>query len=709
MIEIKNGLKIYGKDNLEQIALNNINLSLSNNGLVVICGDSGSGKTTLLNCVGGVDNLTSGEVINCSKQDVSYIFQDYALINELSIKDNLQIAYDISDKSLQVEDALKMVNIFEDINKKINELSGGQKQRVGIARSLISGRRILLADEPTGNLDKNNAHIIAELLKSISADRLVIVVTHNLDLFYDYADRLIMIEDGYIIRDEIICKKEDIVFNKNENQSKFSFLSLYNLSKARITKAKGKFISGTIILMFSFIVLMLALNIGFQSKSNVIKNGSKELGISVINFYKMLYKEDYIKTGIDDYTEIDKLNIDYMKSHQTHFIYENSKREFVVRYTYELNSLEDNEINISYNFAMFIMRRLGLKNINDIIGYTINFYGIEFEIMNYDDKLTEWSDLKGGFYDDSEYDAQESYCYMNSKMFEKISRASINKMSFATKHVQFAYIEDYDKCDDLIITKGRPPKNNGEIVIDKFKYHYLCDIENPDELLNKEYTFEFEKGDNKFSKTLTIVGLGSSNCATSSTLDEMFKMSNNYFYIHQFDGVALMRERISNNAINKLEDLNILEYNYYTNNLNYSFDLLYISFFILLIIAIPIGIVSILFIIGFVKNNINGKKREIGIFKSLSFSNKEIAKTFVFDVLIMIFCSSIIAICLTPIFIVLINTILKNSISLINLIEYEPMLILLLLLIITSIAFLTLFSAIRKINKKTDVDLVYGR
>ena len=164
MVEIKNGCKSYKVGDTSQIALDNINLKISDTGLVVIYGESGSGKTTLLNCISKLDEFDSGEIKGVSKTDVAYIFQDYALLENVSIRGNLNIAYDISDKSLAIEDALKMVNIKENIEKKVNQLSGGQKQRIAIARALVLNRKIIVADEPTGNLDSKNSYQIAKLL-----------------------------------------------------------------------------------------------------------------------------------------------------------------------------------------------------------------------------------------------------------------------------------------------------------------------------------------------------------------------------------------------------------------------------------------------------------------------------------------------------------------------------------------------------------------
>ena len=228
MIKIENAIKKY-KD---QVVLNDLNLELDEFGLVAIRGESGSGKTTLLNCLSGLDSFTSGTVTGIKKGDVSFIFQDFQLIDNLTIKENLLIVTD--NKSNEIEEALEKVDIrFPD--KKINQLSGGQKQRVAIARALLLNTKYIFADEPTGNLDSNTAENIVKLLKEISKEHLVFVVTHNVELFSKYCDRLITLKDGKIIDD---IKNNDLeiddtsLVTKSKRNTNLNFKKLLMIKKA---------------------------------------------------------------------------------------------------------------------------------------------------------------------------------------------------------------------------------------------------------------------------------------------------------------------------------------------------------------------------------------------------------------------------------------------------------------------------------------------
>ena len=198
MIELKNVSKTYkSKKATNTTALNNISIKFPEKGLVFILGKSGSGKSTLLNVIGGLDKYDDGEVIINGKSTkdfkekdfdayrntyMGFIFQEYYLLENYSIEQNIKLPLELQHKKVTeqaIKDALKQVDL-EDISKrKTNELSGGQKQRVAIARALIKNPEIILADEPTGNLDTETGEQIWKILKNLSKDKLVIVVSHD--------------------------------------------------------------------------------------------------------------------------------------------------------------------------------------------------------------------------------------------------------------------------------------------------------------------------------------------------------------------------------------------------------------------------------------------------------------------------------------------------------------------------------------------------
>ena len=217
MIKLENIQKTYCSKHNSSVALNNLSLTLPNKGLIFIVGKSGCGKTTLLNILGGLDKFDSGKMI-CEGMDTSkfssidwdkyrnayvgFVFQENNLLEEYNVYDNIRLATDlqnIKNSQEQIYSALRFVGLDGYAHRKIGELSGGQKQRVAIARALAKESKLLLADEPTGSLDTETGRDIFALLKEMSQNQLVVVVTHDLSSAKEFGDQVIEMQDGQIV------------------------------------------------------------------------------------------------------------------------------------------------------------------------------------------------------------------------------------------------------------------------------------------------------------------------------------------------------------------------------------------------------------------------------------------------------------------------------------------------------------------------------
>jgi len=219
MINITDLTKIYrSKKRSVCRALDKVNLTLPDTGLVFVLGKSGSGKSTLLNLIGGLDSITEGKIVvdgndlstfrekdfcNYRNTHIGFIFQDYHLIDELTVYDNIVLSLNLRhiEDSDKVKAALEKVDLAGYEDRYPKELSGGERQRVAIARAIVKNPRIVLADEPTGNLDTNTATSITELLRELSKDCLILIVSHNLNDANKYADRIVELSYGHIVSD----------------------------------------------------------------------------------------------------------------------------------------------------------------------------------------------------------------------------------------------------------------------------------------------------------------------------------------------------------------------------------------------------------------------------------------------------------------------------------------------------------------------------
>ncbi len=227
LLKLDNIGKIYNSNDILTIGIRNINLEFDYNEFVTIEGESGSGKSTLLNVIAANDSYEEGnlyfekeETKHYSKSDwekyrennIAMIFQDFNIIENLTVYENIELALlRIEDKKTRHEriiDLIKQVGLIERKNQKTSKLSGGEKQRCVIARALAKDSPIILADEPTGNLDVKSSREVAKILKEVSKDKLVIVVTHNPEFFVEYATRRVVISDGHVLEDKHILEVE---------------------------------------------------------------------------------------------------------------------------------------------------------------------------------------------------------------------------------------------------------------------------------------------------------------------------------------------------------------------------------------------------------------------------------------------------------------------------------------------------------------------
>ena len=293
MLQLKNITKNYLSGDNEVNALKGINLEFRESEFVSILGQSGSGKTTLLNIIGGLDRYTSGDLVINGKttkefkdkdwdtyrnHSVGFVFQSYNLIPHQTVLSNVELALTISgvskeERKRRAKEALEKVGLGDQLNKKPNQMSGGQMQRVAIARALVNDPDILLADEPTGALDSQTSEQVMEILKEISKDRLIIMVTHNPNLAEKYSSRIIRLLDGNITDDTnpYHASEKDIekAKNKKEKSGKASmkFGTAVRLSLNNLMTKKGR----TFLTAFAGsigiigIALILSLSHGMQS------------------------------------------------------------------------------------------------------------------------------------------------------------------------------------------------------------------------------------------------------------------------------------------------------------------------------------------------------------------------------------------------------------------------------------------------------------
>ena len=345
MLELKNIVKEYQTADEKVVALKGVSVEFRKSEFVSILGPSGCGKTTLLNILGGLDRYTSGDLVINGKStkdftdkdwdtyrnhSVGFIFQSYNLIPHQTVVENVELALTLAgigakERRERAVAVLEKVGLKNKINVRPNQLSGGQMQRVAIARALINDPEILLADEPTGALDSKTSVQIMELLKEISNDRLIVMVTHNPELAEKYSSRIIRLLDGELVGDEKPLSAEESekeralatepsATNKGRKKTSMSFFTALSLSFRNLMTKKGR----TFLVSFAGsigiigIALILSLSSGFQTYINRVQADTLSsypitIESSYSDFTSMFGggdKDDDNKTEFPDSTEI---------------------------------------------------------------------------------------------------------------------------------------------------------------------------------------------------------------------------------------------------------------------------------------------------------------------------------------------------------------------------------------------------------------------
>ena len=475
MLELNNIKKSYKTAEYTQVALDDISLKFRKNEFVSILGPSGSGKTTLLNIIGGLDRYDSGDLVinETSTKDykdkdwdeyrnnsVGFIFQSYNLINHISVLNNVEMSLTLSgvgakEKKQRALEVLEKVGLKDHAYKKPNELSGGQMQRVAIARALVNNPDIILADEPTGALDTATSVQIMDLIKEISKDKLVIMVTHNPELAEKYSSRIIKLLDSKIIDDTnpYNPSKEEIEKSKNEakknRKTSMSFITALSLSINNLKTKKGR----TFLTAFAGSIGIIGIAT-IMSISNGVKRYIDRTQEETLASYPLTIQDKTIDTSALIEVMMGKNDVD-TSSHEENKIYSNNVMTDVM--STMSSKIEENNLK---RFKTYLD-----NNMEEIAKYsTAVEYGYNLNLNIYS------SDL-------------ENVVKANpSEVFDKIGFRSSNSNSgqmfsmFTTTDVFIKLLDNEEHIKSKYdLLEGKWPENYNEVVLLVDKYNQVSD------------------------------------------------------------------------------------------------------------------------------------------------------------------------------------------------------------------------------------------
>ena len=582
MLELKKVSKYYYNKGMVTSGLDKVSLNLSVGEFIAITGESGSGKTTLLNVIAGLDTYEDGEMLINGKETshymekdyelyrkkyISNIFQTFNLVNSYTVYQNIELVLllngenkkDIKDKVIEL---IKKVDLYKYRNTKVSKLSGGQKQRVGVARALAKNTPIILADEPTGNLDKRSSESIIELLKEVSKDKLVIIVTHNYDQIEKYVTRKITMNDGKVISDQKI-KNYDKPNNISINDSK----DITNINKLKLGirnafNIKSKFI----LLLFVYLFIIFS----FTSSYAMFKESEYKTSLEGYNQYFketspkriIINKLDKTEFTNEDYENIEKLtNVDYIVKND---LLLDNKVTLVNEQVY-LNGLVRNIKDLKDDASKEI-----LENDNDIIieGSKDNYYLTNYldEILNNEltvqelNRISEYKvKIKKLIYNEEDNSYDECKIYVSDKVLNDIT--SYTNKNYTKLYYTFMNNKTESYIDYGIIPNDNVPK--GKYILPE-SFTYSCNnanckkeilkLESENIYFNKDKELSYYKYYNKdnMKKLLGFKNDENNNIyINSEDYEEMF--SSSYYQ----SSVFIKDESLYKQTLSDLEKLNL--------------------------------------------------------------------------------------------------------------------------------------------------------
>ena len=595
MIEFKNVSKIYKtKKGVETKALNNINLKIGNKGMVFIVGKSGSGKSTMLNLLGGLDNITSGKLF-INNKDISkfknkqydayrntyigFIFQEFNILEEYNVLENIELALRLQNKKSskeEIDNLLKKLGLENLDQRKINELSGGQKQRVAIARALIKNPEIILADEPTGNLDQTSSKQIFDLLKEISKEKLVIVVSHDMESAKNYADRIIEISDGNITNDtnpETEPKEEKF----NLKKAKLPFSYSFKMALRGLTHKPFKLVITCILTAMSLIFMGFTIGCLIFDKETFITNTMKDNN----KFVYIIDKTEYYGRSDSKILPLNNQDISNIKKatnltlNQAYSLYDNEQMlEFTYGNKYEntpqsfsISPVIRDYVEIEDNKLLGkIIGSLPTTDRELVIHKYLAEYIIKFGVMDNENKIYKPNSIEELINSNRQIKLGDNFITISGVVDDDNSlfKEYKNKKEFKNDNLYAHYEQTYASLSSTAYVKGFTKtaklNNNKELILNKM---FLTKVMNTYGMSSKEMSTGNLKNIKKPVQVLTSNGMQTFD---NLNKDEVIVSVNDLQTLDYNYNEGLQNYLIQSNNISQLEAIQTYTENYIKND-----------------------------------------------------------------------------------------------------------------------------------------------
>ncbi len=678
----------------ENAVVNNINLKLNKNEITFITGTSGAGKSTLLYLVGLLEIQTEGSIkyhetdictipevkkANFRGKHIGFMFQDSNLLSGFTVTENLYFQLELSGNNIapeKINQVLKELDILKLKDRKIETLSGGERQRVVIAGSILKDADIILADEPTGNLDKANSQMVMNLLQKIKQDRIIIVVSHDGELANLYADRIIKISDGKIIDDYYTNKTNfevDTPILKQSSQfaGKLGLKNILRMSLGNIAKRLSSFITICIALSFALASLLIiaVLNIGLSDMTTVMNKNYLETDLVSVSkttsgYYRFIKKPPISSTELEQFINLNDYQQITPIYNESLFLNTDTSNEQIVYRQIIFNSFYEDRImtlDIEGNFPkdkyQFIISEEVKTKLNVNIGDIVmlnngNDYQLNLQIVGINKTIT--------------FD-KLNYCYLHNEVVRELLELNQQdpKMVFIHNVNEFesnvmtgkikADLSTIDGMENIIA--GNSPANEQEIIISSAIFsHFLQSIDDnyinisvddlingtvEEDILNELYSANFVIGTND----VYIVQVSGVFLSDELLIKVKADSIEKYYTVLPTQLEMFAKELSAINALeNKLsnDDYLVIIHSEHLRGTIMKSTLVMQA--VVLVVSFILLILSISLINTYVKLNVRERFYDIGILKSLGARKMDILKVFSCDFIIISIISTILGV-----------------------------------------------------------------
>lgn len=773
-IEIKDVTKIYENNCVLDIK----ELKIPSKGFVVISGDSGSGKTTLLNVIGLLDCANTGTITlfddvvsldvdlstDIRKKYIGYMFQDDILLTNRTVKDNIMYPLEISGSANGEEkyySVIRKLGIENLINRYPRELSRGQRQRIALARAIIDNKKIILADEPTGNLDMENSKIVFEFLKDISKDRLVVIATHNMELAKKYADRVIQLVDGRIMKDIFVEEKEynydEVRDMKTEKKKRQDFLILFKHAlcdvKNELKNLKKVFVSGALMT----IILVLTLATFVNSKREISDLENNYFGK---NYLCLLPNIDYnLETtlasryslghylgdcsfldnneSVEEYVKYYDCSISMEKGLESYPVFDLTAIKCNEFFESKINYLgiegamikEDDEIILAGDIAEWYFGETYEDHIGERVTFTAAFGKYEFQIVGFNNKKDVNGSIQTYMTEDAIYNIarREAIFAGNNDAASIYGPCCYEYAEYDESGIDEPYIVGGEKMAEITtntnglkVMAGQKPTEADEVMVsDTFLKDNAKDlfglIVDDSNINSKEFLEKYIWGTEVYVlfdyvgtiNKAKVVGIFESSNDYDIVVSDMGLEQLHIVYPCQID-LFLKDNADSQEIITEVYNAGFLyeqPYEDYKDGISERFYMLKIAFGV---IAIIVAILLVMVINTFTANNVHNCKKDIGLLMAMGMRINNIRKIYIIESFLIGLITEIIVVIILLLFKGLLQISWDvNTAGLLSLLNFGYIEILIAVLIGICVFSLAAIPAVNKNTRLTPKEAIY--